>query len=123
MMIDDVMRARLHRLPHYCFMTCNPAARIAPTTNATKHQTQPNIQPPNTSKGSYTSPAMFYDYVDAIMAEAVRRGVRYFVVVTPPPVCETCRAKSNVRGMLSACVRVCACACGRVEPCSGTTLP
>lgn len=44
----------------------------------------------------YVSPQQFGANVDKMAQTAKQRGVRWFVFVTPPPVCESCKGKSPV---------------------------
>lgn len=48
-------------------------------------------------RSHYISPQQFASNMQAIMDAAKRAGVTKFLIITPPPVCEACKAKSPVR--------------------------
>lgn len=45
----------------------------------------------STCRHHYISPEQFSQNVDKIIAKGKQAGVRHFLIVSPPPVCEACK--------------------------------
>lgn len=82
-----------------CFRACK----------GSKH-TPPDLQPPvvpafpsSLCRSHYITPEQFGVNIDKIIARAKQAGVKHFLIISPPPVCEACKQGKPVSGWCAVC--------------------